>query len=50
LSTIASADKILVIEDGRIVERGRHEELLLAKGRYFMMWRSQNPDAGSSVA
>ena len=50
LSTIAAADKILVIEDGRIVERGRHEELLRAKGRYFMMWRSQNPDPGSSVA
>jgi subfamily B ATP-binding cassette protein MsbA len=48
LSTIANADKILVIEDGRIVERGCHEELLGKRGRYFMLWRAQNPEAGSS--
>ena len=34
LSTIASADQILVLERGRIVERGRHQELLVSSGRY----------------
>jgi subfamily B ATP-binding cassette protein MsbA len=50
LSTIAHADRILVIEEGRIVERGCHEELLSRRGRYHILWRSQNPDGGSAVA
>ena len=35
LSTIRSASRILVVEDGRIVEMGRHEELIERRGRYF---------------
>jgi ATP-binding cassette subfamily B protein len=39
LSTIKRADQILVIDDGRIVERGRHEELLAKDGQYKKLWQ-----------
>ncbi|KAM6894107.1 ATP-binding cassette sub-family B member 6 [Xenentodon cancila] len=41
LSTIIGADQILVISEGRIAERGRHEELLLKGGLYADMWLKQ---------
>jgi ATP-binding cassette subfamily B protein len=41
LSTIRNADTILLVEGGRILERGRHEELLAAKGRYAALYQSQ---------
>jgi subfamily B ATP-binding cassette protein MsbA len=41
LSTIRQADQILVIEQGQIVERGKHEELLAKKGRYFELYTYQ---------
>jgi subfamily B ATP-binding cassette protein MsbA len=41
LSTIQKADQILVIEDGGIVERGKHEELIAAKGRYHELYTYQ---------
>ena len=41
LSTIRSADQILVVEDGRVVERGRHGELLTAGGRYAELYETQ---------
>ena len=42
LSTIQQADQILVIEEGEIVERGRHEELLDQKGRYYDLYTYQS--------
>ncbi len=41
LSTVVEADEILVLEAGRIVERGRHEALLAKAGRYAEMWERQ---------
>jgi ATP-binding cassette subfamily B protein len=41
LSTIADADLILVMEEGRVIERGRHDELLKADGSYAAMWARQ---------
>jgi len=46
LSTIRAADQILVVEDGRIVERGTHAELLAAGGRYEELHRTQFADSG----
>ena len=42
LSTIQQADQILVIEDGNIVERGKHDELIAKKGRYFDLYTYQS--------
>jgi ABC-type multidrug transport system fused ATPase/permease subunit len=42
LSTIQKADQILVIEEGNIVERGKHEELIASKGRYWELFTYQS--------
>jgi len=41
LSTVRAADAILVVEDGRVAERGTHAELLAADGRYAHLYRTQ---------
>ena len=41
LSTIRNADLLLVIHDGEIIERGKHEELLAKKGFYYNLYMSQ---------
>jgi ATP-binding cassette subfamily B protein len=50
LSTVVAADEILVLEDGRIVERGRHADLLAARGTYARMWDRQQKSAAAGEA
>jgi ATP-binding cassette, subfamily B, bacterial len=40
LQTARRADRILVLDDGRVVEEGRHEDLVAAGGRYARMWQA----------
>jgi ABC-type transport system involved in Fe-S cluster assembly fused permease/ATPase subunit len=44
LSTVMNADEILVMDQGRIIERGRHAELLARDGAYAQMWRLQQQE------
>ena len=41
LSTVMHADTIFVLEQGKIIEQGKHDDLLLEKGLYYAMWRQQ---------
>jgi ABC-type multidrug transport system fused ATPase/permease subunit len=50
LSTVRAADLILVIEDGRVVERGTHAELLAAGGRYEELYRTQFDEPAAAAA
>ncbi len=49
LSTIVNADKIIAVEDGRIVESGTHQELLDLKGLYYKLYNKQSRDNQSHV-
>lgn len=49
LSTIADADKILVLDNGKIAESGDHESLLVNNGIYASLWRQQTEDRAARV-
>ena len=50
LSTIRSADRILLIEDGKIKEEGTHEELLRKRGAYYLLYTNQFREDAESEA
>ena len=50
LSTVVDADEILVFDDGRIIERGRHAELLAVGGTYAALWSRQQEAALAGAA
>lgn len=49
LSTIVDADRILVLEEGRLVEQGCHDDLLTRNGRYTALWQAQQRETEPSI-
>ncbi len=49
LSTVQNADRILVIEDGKIIEDGNHNELIKLKGKYYKLYFQQYQDAAAAA-
>ena len=50
LSTVVRADQILVLDQGTIVERGTHQQLLVNGGKYARMWEEQEKEKGDRAA
>ena len=48
LSTIVHAHEILVLDSGKIIERGTHEELLAVSGKYASLWKLQEKNISGS--
>ncbi len=49
LSTIMNCDKIVVLDKGKIIEQGSHEELMKNKGMYYRLWHEQLPEELSDI-
>ncbi len=44
LSTVRNADCIMVMEQGRIIERGTHDDLIAKRGRYYQLYTGNRPE------
>ena len=49
LSTVRNADVILVVRDGKIIEQGRHDELMRDRGHYYRLYTRQYEDEATSA-
>ncbi|HMW46673.1 MAG TPA: ABC transporter ATP-binding protein/permease [Cellvibrionaceae bacterium] len=49
LSTVMDADKIVVLDQGRVVEQGTHPELIQLGGRYWQLWQHQQEEGGNLI-
>ena len=49
LSTVMDADKIVVLEQGKVVEQGTHQELLQRNGAYWQLWQHQQSEEAKSI-
>ena len=45
LSAVQNADEIICLDEGRLIERGRHDDLLALNGAYARFWREQQKEA-----
>lgn len=50
LSTVINADKIVVMEEGKVIEEGSHINLFKKEGRYYQLWQQQMPVIDQFVA
>lgn len=50
LSQAASADRVVVLSDGRVVENGTHDELLTAQGQYAALWHAWSGSRSAEAA
>jgi ATP-binding cassette subfamily B protein len=49
LSTIVDADRIAVLDQGRLIEEGTHSELLAMRGAYWSLWQAQQSEGGDDA-
>jgi len=49
LSTVAQADEIVVLADGKVLEQGSHDELLTKKEHYYNLWQQQIPSLNTNI-
>ena len=49
LSTVVDADVILVVKDGKIIERGKHHDLMMEKGYYYSLYKRQFNDMAADL-
>lgn len=49
LSTVKNSDCIMVLEQGRVIERGTHDSLIAQQGRYYQLYTGKTPGLGTAA-